>query len=397
MRYRSLVLAVTAALALGAVAAEAQQRSGGGSVPAEIPPDSFTGNQYVDSRGCVYIRVGYGGATNWVPRVSRSREQLCGYRPSLSPSELAALRGAPAPAPDVPEITAAPAPVPTPAPATETARTSPAPAAPRPARPATARVTPAPTGRSTAATAPRPTTMPRTSTTVIRTEPAPAATVAAAAPVPVAPGETGEISCRWVSRDGRVTLLRNGNNARCTAQAIHPGDLAAAAAGGGVGRAAGDPSGLIVPVQPSIPPGYRAAWEDGRLNPQRGPRTARGEAQMNMVWTDTVPRRLVEWTPAADGVAAPRVTASTRRPEAAGAGLPIGHRYLRAANYRTLDQADAAQDRLMGAGVAAAIGRIDRPDGAIYTLLAGPFESPAALARAVRAARAAGFANVTTR
>jgi hypothetical protein len=34
-------------------------------------------------------------------------------------------------------------------------------------------------------------------------------------------------------------------------------------------------------------------WTDGRLNPYRGIRTVEGDAQMRMVWTDTVPRRLV--------------------------------------------------------------------------------------------------------
>jgi len=40
--------------------------------------------------------------------------------------------------------------------------------------------------------------------------------------------------------------------------------------------------------------GFRAAWDDGRLNEQRGPRTAAGDAQMALVWTNTVPRKLVK-------------------------------------------------------------------------------------------------------
>jgi hypothetical protein len=40
-------------------------------------------------------------------------------------------------------------------------------------------------------------------------------------------------------------------------------------------------------------PGYANVWTDGRLNPYRGIRTVEGDAQMRMVWTDTVPRRLV--------------------------------------------------------------------------------------------------------
>jgi len=41
------------------------------------------------------------------------------------------------------------------------------------------------------------------------------------------------------------------------------------------------------------PAGYRSAWTDGRLNSGRGPQTATGTAQMNMVWSKTVPRRLI--------------------------------------------------------------------------------------------------------
>lgn len=45
---------------------------------------------------------------------------------------------------------------------------------------------------------------------------------------------------------------------------------------------------------PFIPKGYRLAWSDDRLNPLRGVGTAQGEAKMNLIWTNDIPRKLVE-------------------------------------------------------------------------------------------------------
>jgi hypothetical protein len=56
--------------------------------PAEFPPASFRSDQYVDSRGCVFIRAGISGNVTWVPRVNRGRKQLCGYTPSLTPAQI---------------------------------------------------------------------------------------------------------------------------------------------------------------------------------------------------------------------------------------------------------------------------------------------------------------------
>ena len=49
--------------------------------PANLPPADFTGTQFVDNKGCVYIRTGRTGATSWTPRVSRDRKLVCGFKP----------------------------------------------------------------------------------------------------------------------------------------------------------------------------------------------------------------------------------------------------------------------------------------------------------------------------
>lgn len=50
--------------------------------PAELPPASYAGQQYVDSRGCMFVRAGSAGEVLWVPRVSREGVPACSSPPS---------------------------------------------------------------------------------------------------------------------------------------------------------------------------------------------------------------------------------------------------------------------------------------------------------------------------
>lgn len=50
--------------------------------PAELPPADYAGQQYVDSKGCMFVRAGTAAATIWVPRVSREGSPACDNPPS---------------------------------------------------------------------------------------------------------------------------------------------------------------------------------------------------------------------------------------------------------------------------------------------------------------------------
>ena len=51
-------------------------------LPAELPPADFAGQQYVDSKGCLFLRAGQPGDETWIPRVTREGVLLCGNPPS---------------------------------------------------------------------------------------------------------------------------------------------------------------------------------------------------------------------------------------------------------------------------------------------------------------------------
>lgn len=52
------------------------------STPANPPPASFKGQQFIDSRGCVFVRAGFGGRVNWVARIDARKRPICGMLPT---------------------------------------------------------------------------------------------------------------------------------------------------------------------------------------------------------------------------------------------------------------------------------------------------------------------------
>lgn len=267
----------------------------GGATPAEFPPASFQGKQYVDSRGCVFIRAGISGNVTWVPRVSRERKQLCGFKPTV----VSGATPAPATTPrNVEEITLAP--TPTPAPKTAAKQVvvpvvKPAPKAVRTVAPAavtTAAVVtplqPAPrTVRTTKTTTQRPT--PNTSATAastVRTVPKvkPVATTAKAQSIASIPA------------NARITPLHVYNNSHNTRISSVPKGYKPVWKDDRLNphRAERTIKPSVVKRGVTVPSGYKLALRgDGRLNLNRGGRSAQGDAQTDMIWSNTVPRKLI--------------------------------------------------------------------------------------------------------
>ncbi|KAA0916267.1 SPOR domain-containing protein [Aquicoccus porphyridii] len=310
MKFTRIIASGILAASVGLVAAEAQTLRDI-SAPAEVPPASYTAKQYVDSRGCVFIRAGINGVVNWVPRVSRDRKVLCGYEPTFAKSG--------APEPDASRTATAE----TITPPTKPAPSQTAAATPKPkAKPAPA-TTQQPPRRTVTVAPPRPAKPAAAPTPVTKPAPAPASTaksrrITRSATPTDCPGVTG-ISRYYTGVDrGRgvircgpqpaprierkeVTVIRAGEPVTVK-QRVVTGTTTARR----VDAATLPPGTRIVPrhvynqqqaarIQgQKIPDGYREVWEDDRLNPKRAHQTIDGVMKSGLAWTRTVPRKLYE-------------------------------------------------------------------------------------------------------
>ena len=309
------------------------QRAG----PAELPPAGFTGEQYVDSRGCLFVRAGLGGRINWVARIGSNRRPICGQPPTRE----AMARGGvpPVAAPEVPPrvVTAPPPP------------------------PVVATVTP------------------------------PAVPVVAP---PAARAVTATPGCPASAPVGRRFELVGGGSALvCTA----PGVVISGARPGDPGRAIGPGAALSDPRMPEIrvPKGYRLAWADDRLNPNRGRGSVEGAAAMARIWTNDVPQVLV-----ADRKPDPAVrvivTASTKGAPAPRLA-PVAGRFIQVGSFGVPQNARAAAARLAALGLPVQVRRATVKGRALEIVRAGPFASGEDVAAALASARAAGFRDAVVR
>lgn len=285
-----LTRVVAVAVIIGSVGVGALHAQSFRSQPKEYPPASYKGKQFVDSTGCVFIRAGIDGNVTWVPRVSRKREGVCGFKPS----NIGTAAASPAPQTTAPvQITLNDPPVQT------TARVAavqprPAPAQIRRAQPVVRQTAP----KVVQQAAPR---------VVVAPAPAP---VIVAAPTPAPNGGTcpgrSAISQQYSGGSGYAVRCGPQSQPIVAARVAAPNYQAQPNLAREYGSGAGSvtQNTRIVPKHIAIdrlntfnnvqmPHGYKAVWDDDRLNPYRAEQTLAGRSQMLLIWTNTVPRRLI--------------------------------------------------------------------------------------------------------
>lgn len=277
-------------------AATASARPGEYFAPAELPPASYTGMQYVDSRGCVFVRAGRPGAVDWVPRVTRQREHLCGYTPTFA-DPIAA--GAVAPG-----------------------------LAARPKIASNALILTSPS-----------------------TSPEPAA-VAAKAPV---------------SKPLPLFVAK-------------PKESAAPR-----------------PVTYSVPPGYQSAWNDGRLNPERGVQSAAQTARMHEIWSETVPMVLKPNVAVAKTPVAKSASAATFSTKSRAEIVPAGKSFVQIGVFGVPENADRVVAWIKSIGFPASVTLREGGTEGLRVVAIGPLNDSAALATALDAARRSGHADAYLR
>ncbi len=311
-------LAIIAVLAsMASVSVGTAQSVNSKVAPAEFPPETYRGAQYIDSRGCVYIRAGVTGNISWIPRLTRKRTHICGQTPTQVAGATSQQRARPQP--QVIQLTL-----------DEDERLAES-QAQSPSRRAAGQVAAA----ATAQVQPKPSPLKRraaTSAAVTRTQPAqglipdtaPISTVAARTASPTVQAATGTAVCpeksavsqRHIARDSRFAFrcgpqaggnLTAGSGAVAAAPAAKPVAIKRAKDVGRAGAVASTSLPGNTRVLPrhvaqqranvgsfKVPKGYRPAWDDDRLNPRRAEGTLAGRDRMNLIWTSDVPRRLID-------------------------------------------------------------------------------------------------------
>ena len=148
-----------------------------------------------------------------------------------------------------------------------------------------------------------------------------------------------------------------------------------------------------------VPKGYRPAFDDDRLNPNRAIGTRAGWEAQDRVWTREVPSRLVADAEKQPGktVAVRRVYSSSKSEPSAPAPKAGGRSYVQVGTFGQPANADGASSRLAGMGLPVARSKVTKNGKALQIVLAGPFGSSSEAQAALSAARRAGFGDAFIR
>lgn len=385
MLFRIVAVALLATVC-GSALVQAQSVADLGG-PSNLPPAGFKGQQFVDNRGCVFLKAGYGGQTTWVPRVSRDRKALCGYPPTFGARPVIEMAEDVAPAAPAPVAKPAAAPVVVAAPVVK---------APAPKPVAVATVT---------APAPYVDTAPRGTYEAVATGPGPGkigcyTSAPVAERVKLRSGGTAVVCTRG---DGTMTGWRPPIYPKGSGVGASLSDGQAVVASRGASGGSGgyvESYAAASDAVPTPPPGYELAWKDDRLNPNRGKGTAEGWAAQDQVWTRKVPAKLVADQPAAKRKKVV-ITYSTKNaptaPVPKASAKAAGAVYVQVGTFGVQSNADGAASRLRGAGLPTARANITSKGKAMQIVLAGPFASGAEAQAALSVARRAGFGDAFIR
>ena len=230
---------------------------------------------------------------------------------------------------------------------------------------------------------------------------APAPVARAAAPAPC--GGLDRINQLYLVDDGRL-VVKCGKGA--TYLVVGRADLTGAVVGQGGAMAA--PAAAA-----KVPNGYKLAWTDGRLSTTRGSQSAAGDAAMRLVWSDDTPRRLIDrssgkdvtmdfafldypFTSLAEQQAGTARLSAKNAPAAAVSG-PISGRFVQAGSFGIAANAAKAAASLKAAGLPVQVSSLMQNGKSLQIVLAGPFDTAAALTAGLAKARASGFADAFTR
>ncbi len=148
---------------------------------------------------------------------------------------------------------------------------------------------------------------------------------------------------------------------------------------------------------PTLPKGYKYAFGEGRHNPNRGERTQSGRAQMNRIWTEEVPSRLVSPQAADAGleIKGYKVANSSNGNYRASSKSIIVPRHfnLQVATYRSTKSAQYAVGRLEARGIRARVVEVEKAGRTLSMVQAGPFANEAQTRSALSTAHAVGYTN----